>query len=344
MLHFMSSLWFIAGVTTATADSTELRREELMAALRSGGYTVILRHARTDRSFKEEMGYVPKERSAQRNLTDDGIRDAALMGVVFRKYRVAFGEILSSPMYRTVETAEMAAGTPATTMLLRNFPSTAEQATLIATAPRPGTNRLIVTHHFVIETHVPGIRPGDIAESEAVVVRHLSDGTVQLAGRILLDDWRALANPGGAAASSPPGQASAEASHRIPAGGSHPIPSHSAASGSSPEIPDTHAGHVAREYIAAFNSGSPDQMRAFLGSWMVADSTRPVSQRLETYGKLFKDLGSLDPVSVVSSGATELTLVVRSKRGNLTLTVTTAEAQPMRATSVRFAFTEGAHR
>ena len=164
MLHFLTSVWFIAGVTTATVDSTELRREELMAALRAGGYTVVLRHARTDRSFKEEMGYVPKERSAQRNLTDDGIRDAALMGVVFRKHRIAFAEILASPMYRTVETAELAAGPPATTMVLRTFPSTAEQAALVATPPRPGTNRLIVTHHFVIETHVPGIRPGDIAD------------------------------------------------------------------------------------------------------------------------------------------------------------------------------------
>ena len=35
-----------------------------------------------------------------------------MMGVVFRKYGITFAEIISSPMYRTVETAEMAAGTP----------------------------------------------------------------------------------------------------------------------------------------------------------------------------------------------------------------------------------------
>ena len=343
MLYFLTSVWFIARVTTATVDSAELRREELMAALRAGGYTVVLRHARTDRSFKEEMGYVPKERSAQRNLTDDGIRDAALMGVVFRKHRIAFAEILASPMYRTVETAELAAGPPATTMVLRTFPSTAEQAALVATPPRPGTNRLIVTHHFVIETHVPGIRPGDIAESEAVVVRHLSDGKVQLVGRILLDDWRALANPGATTATSSPGAASPAVSHGGTAG-SHSFPARTASGGADTGIPDTHVGHVAREYLAAFNSGSPEQMRAFFGSWMVADSSRPVNQRLETYAKLFADLGPLDTESVQASGATELILVTRSKRGSVRLTVTTSEAQPMRATSVRFAFTEGAHR
>ena len=143
MLHLVSFL--ALAVPLATADTSELRREELMTALRRGGYTVLLRHARTDRSFQEERSYVPKERSAQRNLTDDGIRDAALMGVVFRKYGITFAEVVSSPMYRTVETAEMAAGKPDTTMVLRTFPSTREQAALVANAPRPGTNRLLVT-------------------------------------------------------------------------------------------------------------------------------------------------------------------------------------------------------
>jgi hypothetical protein len=86
MMQLLSALALVTGLGTATTvDSTELRREELMSALRNGGYTVLLRHARTDRSFNEVREYVPKERSAQRNLTDDGVRDAALMGVVFRK-------------------------------------------------------------------------------------------------------------------------------------------------------------------------------------------------------------------------------------------------------------------
>ena len=200
MLHLVSVLALALGI--ATGDSAELRRAPLMTALRSGGYTVILRHARTDRSFQEERSYVPKDRSAQRNLTDEGVRDAALMGVVFRKYHVSFAEIISSPMFRSVETAEMAAGRPETTMVLRTFPSTPEQAALIARPPKPGTNRLLVTHHFVIETHVPGISPGEIGESEAVVVRHTAAGKVEIVGRITLDDWRALANPDQAAVSS----------------------------------------------------------------------------------------------------------------------------------------------
>ena len=160
MVHALSLLALVTGLFIPGSGSTELRREQLMDALRNGGYTVLLRHARTDRSFNEQRDPVPVERSQQRNLNDDGIRDAALMGVVFRKYGIQFADILSSPMYRCVETAEYAAGKPtSTTMVLRTFPATPDQAALVAKAPRAGTNRLIVTHHFVIELHVPGIKP-----------------------------------------------------------------------------------------------------------------------------------------------------------------------------------------
>jgi len=330
MLHLLSSLALAVGISTATVDSTELRREDLMAALRNGGYTVLLRHARTDRSFKEETGYVAKERSAQRNLTDEGIRDAALMGVVFRKYGISFAEIIASPMFRTVETAEMAAGKPTITMALRDIPSTPEQAALIAKAPKPGTNRLLVTHHFVIETHVPGIRPGDVGESEAAVVRHTADGKIVLVGRILLDDWRALANPGQPASQSTVvGSAAAVATHGASAT--------AGSNGASATIPDTHAGHLASEYIAAFNTGSPDKMQAFIESWMLADPARPTEERLKTFAKLFEDHGPLSVIMVERSESTELTLGVQSKQGHLRLTVKSSDAQPMRLESLTFA-------
>ena len=337
MLHLVSSLALALGI--ATADSTELRREALMTALRSGGYTVILRHARTDRSFQEERSYVPKDRSAQRNLTDEGVRDAALMGVVFRKYGIAFAEIISSPMFRTVETAEMAVGRPETTMVLRSIPSTREQAELINTAPKPGTNRLLVTHHFVIETHVPGISPGEIGESEAAVVRHTAHGNVELAGRITLDDWKALANPGGAVSHTP---ATTATGHGAPVG-AHEAPVSGAATGKSADIPDTHAGHLAREYIAAFNTGNPEKMRAYIESYMIANPDRSTEERLASYATLVEQHGPLSVHAVQRSTATEVVLGMRSKRGDFRLTVKSSDAQPMRAGSVTFAYLERRH-
>lgn len=322
MLHLLVS----AAVVLAAPQSTELRREALMDALRNGGYTVILRHARTDRSFQEARDYVPKTRAEQRNLNDDGIRDAALMGVVLRKHGIRFAEIISSPMFRCVETAEMAAGAPTTlTMDLRVIPSTPEQAALIAKAPKAGTNRLLVTHHFVIETHVPGIRPGEIGESEAVVVRSVA-GKVELVGRITLDDWRRLANPSKA-------EAEAEVGHNRSL----------ALAQTQTAFPDTHAGHMAQLYIDAFNSGSRETMRKFLETSMKANPDRPMEDRLATYERLFQEYGKLSLHIVEKSESTEAVLGVQSSKGPIRMTVVTLPAEPMKLSSVTFAMFQGSH-
>ena len=99
---------------------------------REGGFTLLVRHARTDRSIptRETPGYSPPLRSEQRNLTAAGERDVRLMAEVVSKYALPIGEVLSSPIYRCRETAD-AFGTPTVTMALRVFPTTAETAALV---------------------------------------------------------------------------------------------------------------------------------------------------------------------------------------------------------------------
>ena len=340
MLLRLSALAVVTGLSfSSTPSRIDLRREELMSALQKGGYTIMLRHARTDRSFNEQREPVPTERSQQRNLNDAGVHDAKLMGVVFSKYRIPLGEIISSPMYRCLETAEMAAGKPTqVTMALRVIPPTPEQAKLVATPPRAGTNRLIVTHHFVIELHVPGIKPGDIGESEAAVVRHTADGKVELVGKILLDDWMALVDPSNAKpVQESKGSGDISRSQLLALHGADT----SSSATKSADIPDTHAGHIAREYIAAFNTGSPDRMKAFIESWMVKDTNRPMDERLKTYSTLFQEHGPLTVTDVHNSQAVEVTLGMKSKRGSFRLTVKSSEADPMRGTSVTFAMLQG---
>ena len=326
MLHLLAAAALVAHILTPVEDTAQARREALMDKLRSGGYTVLLRHARTDYSVQEPQGTIPAERSAQRNLSDEGIRDAALMGVVFRKYGISFAEIIASPMFRTVETAEMAAGKPKATMALRVFPSTPEQVALVKTAPKPGTNRLLVTHHFVIETHVPGVKPGDVGESEAAVVSHAPDGTPHLVGFIKLNDWKALANPG--SVNSSPAKSDA--------------PSHAGPANTAPvAIPDTPVGRLARGYLAAFNSGDPTVMRSFIESTLVVDPSRSTDERMKSYSKLFDDFGALHPTSVDSSNAVSLTLGVQSKRGPMQVILKSAETGTARLASVSFAFKQG---
>ena len=319
---------------TEPALSAEVRGEDLMKALQSGGYTILLRHARTDWSFKEEVGSVPVERSAQRNLSADGVRDAALMGVVLRRYKVPIGEIVSSPMFRARETAEYAAGTPAISMALRVFPTTDETAAIVAAAPKPGTNRLLVTHHFVIEKLVPGIKPGDVGESEAAVVRPSGDGKVALVGRITLGDWERLA---GVPQSVPTKQ------------GGQPVTLPLAAADalnkeSSPAtIPDTPAGQLARRYIEAFNSGDPVKAGAFIESSLVPNPDRPTEARLESWARSVQDFGPLTVIGVRSSSPEQVVLDIRAQNRDYVLIAKTSPDDRTRAASITIGTLQAGH-
>ncbi len=311
MLHFFATL-AIAVQAAGAAPQHELRREELMTALRSGGYTILVRHGRTLQSpdIKETPAYTPASRAEQRNLSEDGVRDVALMREVFRKYAIPVGEVLSSPLYRTQETAA-AFGTPALTMVLRTWPTTAETQALVAAAPAPGTNRVLVTHHFVIEQHVPGIYPGDNAESEAAVVRPPGDGKVTLVGKISLLDWAALAGSTASVAAVPTARGPAT-------------------------LPETRAGRLAGRYIAAFNTGDTTRMRAFIESSLLANPDRTTEARLESFTKLFAQLGPLTVTEITSTQPDSLVVEAQSPKAAITFTAGAAPAPVDRLRSVTF--------
>jgi phosphohistidine phosphatase SixA len=277
---------------------------------------------------------MPVERTAQRNLNDAGVRDARQMGVVFRKYQIAFAEIITSPMYRARETAEYAYGKPtSTTMALRVFPSTEEQAALVASPVKPGTNRLLVTHHFVIEKHIPGIRPGDIDESEGVVIRVPASGKVELVGRIKLEDWQQLS---GAAAEPNAAHATVPS---MPPQVVEPLP----ADFKSPVIPDTPAGRLARKYLEAIASGDESRMRTFIESSLMPNPERPTDVRVAAFAKTSSDFGKIIVTGIQSSADKEITLNIRTARGNFLLITRVSPADAQRAESIAIATTQGGH-
>jgi len=194
MIH-LPAILLALGAAASASDTTLLTVDSLMVELKKGGYVVLLRHARTDYSTMDNPKAAPTDRTAQRNLSDDGIADAKMIGNVFKKFGISFAEVVSSPLFRTRETAELAVGHTDTTMALRSVAVTPEQLRVVTTPPAPGTNRLLVTHHFVIEQNVTRFPPGMVNESEAVVIRPTGNGKFDTVGRIRLKDWVRLANP-----------------------------------------------------------------------------------------------------------------------------------------------------
>jgi hypothetical protein len=334
MHRLFHNFLFAAGFAwLATYNAPEvLRGEALMAELKKGGYTVVLRHARTDRSYQEDIANISPLRTKQRNLNDDGVKDARLMGAAFKKYAIPFGEVLSSPMFRCTETAEYATDrTPTTTMLLRNFPTKDDTRQLLAVVPKAGTNRLISTHHFILEMHIPGIKPGDIGESEAAVIRTTADGKIELVGKILLADWSALAGTPAASESSP--SAMSRLAQLIHGGGGAADPKNFGPA----KYPANQFGKLAEAYVTAFSTGDSAQMRKFIEASFELDTKRPMSDRLASFERLFGDLGELHVVGIQVVSDRELVLLAHAKR-NAMITVKESEAQKGRLASVSFRF------
>lgn len=320
----------IAAALALPQGSSEPSADSLLKSLQRGGYTIVLRHARTDRTSRDEANYSNTDRTTQRNLSGAGVADAKAIGLVMRNAGIRFSEVLSSPMFRTKETAEMAFGPTAVTQLLRELQPSPQQRDLLVQAPAAGTNRAIVTHHFLIEQHVPGIKPGDIGESEAVVVRRGDKGEVELVGRFKLDDWSRLS--GGKT-----GNADAPGGHTPPAGTTVAPPA-----GMTPfNWQATAATRLAGMYLHSFNTGDAEQMRAYTEMYLVADPGRTTAQRVEAYKTLFQNHGAFSIVGTVSATEKEAVIQLKSKQGDVRLTVTMSETDPKRAASIRMAAMQG---
>lgn len=170
----------------------------LARALQQGGLIVFFRHAQTDWS-RGDADPVDLDRcETQRVLSDDGRVQAEAIGRAWRALKLPTGDVLASPFCRTRDTAQLAFGRVTVEPTLRHLapenPANFELAgrrtqAVLAVAPKPGCNRVIVAHGF-------GIRPitgWDPAEGEAVVFEAQPDGDVRVRGRLTSDDFAMLA-------------------------------------------------------------------------------------------------------------------------------------------------------
>jgi phosphohistidine phosphatase SixA len=326
---FVPAIFAALTVASPPPDSL-LSADSLLMAMRKGGYTMIWRHGATDRSVQEPMNYQNTPRFQQRNLTDKGISDSKMVGAIFKAAGVPVGDVISSPMYRTRETAEYAFGRVTDTPLLRQLDPSPEQRQLLAAEPAAGTNRVIVTHHFVIERNVPGITPGRIGEGEAAVVRHTRGDSVQLVGIFKMADWERF----GAhlAAASP--AANAPAGH---GGAARPATPVNVGPLVIPASLQTKERAAVAEYLKVFNSGDAAKMRQFYEKSVVPNPERTMEQRMEVFARVKGQLGNIAIDSTETPEANKVAVKVQTSNGGpATITFTVEPQSPFRLAGIAF--------
>jgi phosphohistidine phosphatase SixA len=166
--------------------SPALADETLWSLLEKGGQVVLMRHAVTTPGVGDPPGFRLDHCSTQRNLTDDGRRDARHVGAAFRARGVVVENVLSSPWCRCVETANLAFGKAEVSTALSNLfthPENRDQQVremreLIA-APRVG-NRVLVSHGSTIAA-LTGV---SLDTAEMLVVTPQGGGQFVVNGRL----------------------------------------------------------------------------------------------------------------------------------------------------------------
>jgi phosphohistidine phosphatase SixA len=186
-LPCLLALAFLAGC--GGDDEPSAQDVELANALKEGGVVLVMRHAITEPATDrvEEIG----DCSTQRNLTEEGREQARQIGRDIDALGVPVDEVLTSPLCRTKETADLAFGNAQVRMWLL---SAGEEATPAderrirrlensTTAPR-GSATALVTH----TGNIGGAFDQSVGEGDILVVR----GDEQL-GIVKPEDWQRLA-------------------------------------------------------------------------------------------------------------------------------------------------------
>jgi len=188
----------MAALALPTPGRAAVDDANLVQALRAGGYVIVVRHGATfpDQADTDPLNF--DNIAAQRNLNDKGKALAKVFGNAIRQAGVPVGKVFTSKYNRAYETAVIAGFkdiektadvTEGGLVVSPNENSRRIDAfrKLLATAPAPGTNTMVITHKPNIIDAL-GKDWFDVKEGEASIFRP-ENGSYKLVVRVQMEDW-----------------------------------------------------------------------------------------------------------------------------------------------------------
>ncbi len=176
----------------------EQTSDELLQALRAGGFVIYMRHAATEHTEIDQDLRNIQDCATQRNLSAQGRQQARQFGDVIRSLGVPIGKVESSPYCRCRETAQLAFGNfkinPVLYFSIAAGPEETEEKamklrTLLLTKPAPGTNNFLISHTSNLKEAI-GIWPAP--EGVSVIFRPLGGGRIAYYGMMTIEQWLEL--------------------------------------------------------------------------------------------------------------------------------------------------------
>jgi phosphohistidine phosphatase SixA len=144
----------VAGGCGEDEPAAPPQQPSIVDTLREGGLVLVLRHAKTDTQTNQQEFL--RSCAFQRNLSELGREQAREIGEAIRALRIPIGDVRSSPMCRTRDTARLAFGrvtlhrdlvSPGVIGTEADDERRAQRlAVMVQTPPPAGENTVLVTH------------------------------------------------------------------------------------------------------------------------------------------------------------------------------------------------------
>jgi phosphohistidine phosphatase SixA len=199
-------LWLnamLALAATGAAGAQPLAGPALVSALRHGGYVLVMRHASSPFQIPDKSAADPDNVSLERQLDETGKQTSAAMGKALKTLGIPIGRVESSQTFRALQTAKYAGlhdPTPVAELTegKQGMAADTEKARAAwlthaaASAPRPETNTVLITHTPNLMAAF-GEQAKDIAAGETMVFHPDGKGGTSLVARVTIDEWSKLA-------------------------------------------------------------------------------------------------------------------------------------------------------
>jgi broad specificity phosphatase PhoE len=193
---------FLAGLHGNAQTPAAMDDKALAAALKAGGFVVVVRHGATFPDQADTDPLHPDNVAAQRNLNDKGKALATAFGAALKEIGVPVGRVYTSQFNRAYETAVLAG--------FKNIEKTADLTEgglvvspnennrraealrkMLGVPPNAGTNTVLITHKPNIIDAL-GKDWFDVKEGEASIFRP-ENGSYKLVARVQMADWPRIA-------------------------------------------------------------------------------------------------------------------------------------------------------
>jgi phosphohistidine phosphatase SixA len=192
-------LGVVSTLAAVTASADPPAKADVVPAIQKGGYVLFIRHPTTNPDQADTDPLHIDNIKAQRQLSDEGRKQAKDLGLAFKSLKVPVASVLSSKFWRAQEAAKLLdVGKVEASIDLaegglvvspnENLRRAAALRKLLGTAPPAGKNIIIVSHKPNLQD-AAGKDLGDVAEGEVVIFEPQGDSKFKVMARVPVPVW-----------------------------------------------------------------------------------------------------------------------------------------------------------